>query len=66
MFFPRLALVFFAQNKRFTRPVVLLFNKFGNLSVYYIWNIQAFNFSLVLYWKYFGTSQFEFETVELL
>ena len=43
----------------------LLFSKFGNLTIYYIWNIQASNFSSVPYLKDFGTSQLEFETAEL-
>ena len=43
----------------------LLFNKFGNLSIYYIGNIQASSFSSVPYLKNFVTSQLEFETVEL-
>ena len=43
----------------------LLFNKFGSLSIYFIWNIQASSFSSVPYLKGFGTSQLEFETVEL-
>ena len=43
----------------------LLFNKFGNLSIYYIWKIQACNFRSVSHLKYFGTSQSEFEMVDL-
>ena len=43
----------------------LLFTKFANLTIYYIWNIQASNFSSVPDLKGFGTSQLEFETVEL-
>ena len=43
----------------------LIFTEFGNLSINYIWNIQASNFSLVPYLKRFKTSQLEFETVEL-
>ena len=43
----------------------LLFTKFGNLTIYYILNIQASNFSSVPYLKDIGTSQLEFETVEL-
>ena len=46
-------------------PVGLLFTKFGNLTIYYIWNIESSNFPLVPYLKCFGTSQLEFETVEL-
>ena len=46
-------------------PIGMLFTKFGNLTIYYIWNIQAFKFSSVLYLKGFGTFQLEFETVEL-
>ena len=41
----------------------LLFNKFGNLSIYQICKIQASNFFSVLYLKYFGTSQLEFEMI---
>ena len=43
----------------------LLLTKFGNLVIYFIWNNQAFNFSLVPDLKCFVTSQLEFETVEL-
>ena len=43
-------------------PVGLLCNQFGNLSIYYIWNIQASNFPLVPYLKVFVTSQLEFKT----
>ena len=46
-------------------PVGLLFTTFGNLTSYYIWNIQAYNFSSVPYLKDFGTFQLEFETVKL-
>ena len=46
-------------------PIGVLFNKFGNLSTYNILIAQGFNFSSVLYLKYFGTSQLEFEMVEL-
>ena len=46
-------------------PVGLLFNIVRNLSIYYIWNIQASNFSSVPYLKDFGPSQLEFETVDL-
>ena len=46
-------------------PVGLLCNKFGNLSIYYIWNIKASNFPLVPYFKCFATSQLEFKTVAL-
>ena len=46
-------------------PVGLLFTKFEKLTIYYIWNIQASNFSSVPYLKDFGTFQLEFETVEL-
>ena len=41
----------------------LVFDKFGKLSVYYIWNIKAFKYSLVFFLKYFGTSQIDFETI---
>ena len=40
-------------------------SKFGKLSIYYIWNKQAFNFSSVPYLKCFEASQLEFQTVEL-
>ena len=43
----------------------LVLNKFGNLSIYYIRNIQASNFPLVPYLKCFRTSQLELKTVEL-
>ena len=33
-------------------------------TIYYIWNIQASNFSSVPYLKGFGTSKLEFETFE--
>ena len=46
-------------------PVGLLFNKFGNLSIYYVLIAQGFKFSSVPYLKCFGTSQLEFEMVEL-
>ena len=42
-----------------------LFNNFDNVSIYYIWNTQASNFSAVPYLKNFGTSHLEFQTVEL-
>ena len=61
--FPRV-LLFFAQWL-FCTPVGLLFNNFGNLSIYYIWNIQASNFPLVPYLKSFATSQLQFKTVGL-
>ena len=47
------------------RPVGLLFTIFDNLTIYFIWNIQASNFSSVPYLKDFGTLQLEFETAEL-
>ena len=37
----------------------LLFNKLGNLSIYYTWNIQASNFFWMFYLKCFGTSLFD-------
>ena len=43
----------------------MLFTKFGNLTIYYIWNIQASNFSLVPYLNIFGTFDLDFKTVEL-
>ena len=43
----------------------LLYTKFGNLTIYYIWNIQASYFSLVPYLKCIETSQLEFGMVEL-
>ena len=46
-------------------PVGLLFTKFGNFTIYYIWNIQPSNFSSVPYLKDFGTSLLELETVKL-
>ena len=47
------------------RPMGLLFTIFDNLTIYFIWNIQASNFSSVPYLKDFGTLQLEFETAEL-
>ena len=44
---------------------VYWFTKFGNVTIYYIWNIQVSIFSSVSYLKDFGTSKLEFETVEL-
>ena len=60
-----LLLVFFCRNEVIWSPVGLLFTTFGNLTSYYIWNIQASNFSSVPYLKDFGAFQLEFETVEL-
>ena len=55
-------LMHFTDNSWFDPPTVgLLLNKFGNLTIYYIWNIQASNFSSVPYLKDFGNSQLEFE-----
>ena len=56
---------YFAEIKWFDSPVGLLFATFGNLTSYYIWSIEASNFSSVSYLKDFGASQKEFETVEL-
>ena len=39
----------------------MLFNNFGNLSIYYIWNMQASNFSSEPYLKDFGGSQFRIQ-----
>ena len=51
----------------FFLPLLIFFadKKFGNLTIYYIWNIQAFNFCWVPYLKCFGTFQLEFEMAEL-
>ena len=57
-------LVFFAENKWFT-ALGAAFWQIDNNSIYSIWNIQASNFPLVPYLKCFGTSQLEFEAVEL-
>ena len=46
-------------------PVGQLFNRFGNLSIYYVLIAQGLNFSSVSYFKCFGTSQLEFEKVKL-
>ena len=43
----------------------MLFNKFGNFSGYHIRKIQASNLFSVSYLKCFGTSQLEFEMIEL-
>ena len=43
----------------------LPFTKLGNLTIYYIWKIQASNFSSVPYLQDLRTSQSEFETAEL-
>ena len=52
-----------ADNKWFNPSVGLIFDKFGNFSVYYIWNIQTLKYSLVSFLKYFETSLFDFETL---
>ena len=49
----------------FDTPWGLLFNKFGNLSIYYIQTIYASNFCSLSYLKCFGTSLLEFEMAEL-
>ena len=46
-------------------PIGMLFNKFANLTIYYILYIQASYFYSVPYLKRFGSSQLEFEMVEL-
>ena len=55
----------FLQRWSDLTPVALLFTKFGNFVFYYIWNIQAFNFSSVSCLKDFEISQLEIKTVEL-
>ena len=46
-------------------PVGLLLNIFGNFSSNKTWNIQASNFSLVSYLKFFRTSQLELTMINL-
>ena len=47
-------LILFTDNEWFYTSWGLLFNKFGNLSIYYIWNIQASKFGSLPYLKCFG------------
>ena len=56
----------FCREKWFGSPMGLLFNKFGNLSIYYIWNIQASNISWAPCLKCFGISLFDFAIFDFI